>query len=119
MEKFANYLAAFDGTGEWTQIRPLFDDLFHRDCVVVTADGELNKEQWAEMAKGLVENRATVSGFEVTGEEDDALYYKLTVHVGEDDPLHMTAKGTVKDGQLVRVEPVDPAAYSRLVERSE
>ncbi|MFQ5930643.1 MAG: hypothetical protein ACE5MK_13195 [Acidobacteriota bacterium] len=118
MEKFAKYLANIDGTRNWTQIRPLFDDLFHPDCVIVTPEGEFNKEQWAQMAKGLVEKGATAYDFEVTGEEGDSFYYKLTITVGEDEPLHPTAKGTVKDGQLVRVEPVDPAVYSRMIERS-
>ena len=52
MEKFSTYLAAFDGTSEWADIEPLFDDLFHQDLVVTTADGEMNREQWAGMAKG-------------------------------------------------------------------
>jgi len=118
MEKFEKYLAAFDGTNEWAAIWPLFDDLFHSELVVVTADGEMDKEQWASMAKGLAERRATVSGFEVTGEDGGSLYYRLTINVGDDEPLQMQAKGTVKDGQLVRVEPVDPEAYSEMVERS-
>lgn len=118
MEKFAKYLAAYDGTRKWPEIQPLFDDLFHPDCVYVTADGELTKEQWAEMAKGLAAKGATASDFEVTGEDADTFYYKLTLSLGEDEPLHLTAKGTLKDGQIVRVEPVDPAAYSAMVQRS-
>ena len=54
MKKFEKSLAAIDGTKEWSDIRPLFDDVFHPDCVFVTADGDFSKEQWAEMAKGLV-----------------------------------------------------------------
>ena len=64
MEKFTKYLAAIDGSPEWSEVRP------------------------------------------------------LTLRVGEAEPLHLTAKGTIKDGQIMRVEPVDPAAYSTMVERS-
>ncbi len=118
MEKFKKYLAAYDGAAEWSQVQPLYDDLFHAYCVFVTAEGELNKAQWAEMTKGLAAKGAVASGFEVTGVEQDSFYYKLTIAVGEDEPLHLTAKATVKDEQLIRIEPVDPALYSTMVERS-
>ena len=78
----------------------------------------MNKEQWGNMIKGLVEKGAIASGFEVTGKEGDAFYYNFTIKVGESDPMHPTAKGTVKDGQIIRVEPVDQAVYSTMVERS-
>ena len=118
MEKFAKYLAAIDGTAQWSKVKPLFDDLVHDDCVFITADGEMNKDQWAKMIQGLVEKGAIASGFEVTGEEGDAFYYTFTLAVGESEPLHPTAKGTVKDGRIIRVEPVDQAVYSTMVERS-
>ena len=118
MESFAKYLAEFDGSAEWSKVRPLFEEVFHPDCVFLTADGELNTEQWAEMAKGLTERAAVVSGFEVTDEQDDTIFYQLTLAVGDDEPLQMTAKGTLLDGRLIRVEPVDPAVYSTMVERS-
>ena len=118
MEKFEKYLAAFDGAADWSQIEPLFDDLFHPDLLVLTADGEMDRTQWAEMAKGLADRGATVSGFEVTDEADDTILYRLTIHVGDDDPMHLQARGTVVRGQLARVEPMDPDAYSEMVDRS-
>lgn len=117
MDKFVKYISAIDGTRSWSDIKPLFNDLFHPSCVFVTADGELNREQWAEMAKGLVSKRATASDFEVTGKDDDSFYYKLTVTV-EGNSMLLTARGTTKDGQVIRVEPVDPGSYSDLVEKS-
>jgi hypothetical protein len=32
--------------------------------------------------------------------------------------VHPSSKLTFKDGQVIRVEPVDPAAYSQLVQNS-
>lgn len=118
MESFAKYLAEFDGTAEWSEVRPLFDAVFHPDCTFVTAEGELNTQQWAEMAERLTERSAVVSEFAVTAEEDDSIYYSLVLAVGDDDPLKMTARGTIRDGQLIRVEPVDPDVYSTMVRRS-
>lgn len=118
MERFETYLEAFDGTRGWAEIRPLFDDAFHPDAVFVTADGEMNKEQWAEMAKGLADRGAVASDFEITGGEGDTIYYKVTITAGDDEPLHLAATGTLEDGRLIRVEPMDPAAYSTMIERS-
>lgn len=118
MQKFENYLAAFDGSAVWDEVFPLFDDLFHPDLTVVTADGQMNKDEWGEIAKGLTDRGAVVSGFEITGEEDEAIVYQLTIEVGDDEPIQMQARGTIRDGQLVHVAPMDPDAYSEMVERS-
>lgn len=117
-DKFETYLAAYDGTNDWDAIGPLFDALFHPEAVFVTADGELNKAQWAEMARNLTAKGATVSDFELTGEEADSFYYRVTINMGDDEPMHLTAKGTVREGQLALVEPIDPGAYSAMVDRS-
>lgn len=119
MEKFKRYLDAYDGSAGWDEIRPLFDDLFHDDLVVVTADREMNKEQWAEMAQGLVARHATSSDFEITAESDDTIEYRLTLEVGDDDPIHMQAKATIVDGQIARVEPANPDAYSEMIDRAD
>ncbi len=118
MEKFATYLAAYNGTAQWNEVQHLFDNLFHPDCIFVTADSQLNKGQWAEMARGLAEKGAIASDFEVSREEGESFYYKVTISVGEEEPMHLRAKGTIKDGQIIRVEPVDPSAYSEMVGRS-
>jgi hypothetical protein len=117
MEKFAKYLATVDGTKTWAEVGPAFDEAFHPDAVIVTADAEFDKEQWADMAKGLVEKGAVAADFRVTGQEGNSYYYEVTVTVA-DEAMHMIAKGTLEDGRLVRVEPVDPDLYTALVERS-
>jgi hypothetical protein len=119
MEKFERYLAAVDGSTDWATVQPLFDDAFDDECVFVTADGEMNKQQWAEMAKGLVAKRSAVSDLEISAQGDDTIVYKLTVTPSGGEPMHLAAKGTVRDGRLLRVEPVDPSAYSEMVHRSQ
>jgi hypothetical protein len=118
MEKFEAYLGAFDGSPGWAEVEPLFDDAFHPDLVVVTADGELDKDQWKAMAEGLAERGAVVSDFEVKSEDAGSAYYKVTISVEGEEPMHLTAKAALEDGRLLRVEPVDPAAYSDLVDHS-
>jgi len=118
MEKFARYLAAVDGTNDWATIGPLFDDAIAPDCIFVTDEGEHDKTYWTGVVKGLVEKGAVASDLEVTRQEGDVAYYHLTITIGDDEPLDMAAKGTLRDGRLTRVEPIDPAVYSRMVERS-
>jgi hypothetical protein len=50
--------------------------------------------------------------------EGDLIYYKLTITLPEGEPMRLAAKGTVKDDQVIRVEPMDPAVYSTMVARS-
>ena len=118
MERFSKYLAAVDGSNGWDTVGPLFYDAFDPDCVVITADGEYDRDGWAAMAKGLVDKGASASGFEITREEGETAYYHVTVNVPGAEPMRLTAVGTLRDGRMVRVEPVDPAAYASLVERS-
>lgn len=116
MEKFATYLAAVDGTNDWATVKPLYDDAFDADCVFVTADGEHDKASWSVMVQGLLERRAVASDFEITHQDGDLVYYQLTVTVPGEEPLHTKARGTLKDGRLVRVEPLEPEQYSTMVE---
>ena len=118
MEKFAAYLAAVDGTNDWATIKPLYDDAFDDDCVWITADGEHDKASWSVMVQGLVELGAVASDFEVTHQEGDVAYYQLSVTIPGEEPMNTKAKCTLKDGRLLRVEPVDPEQYSHLVETS-
>lgn len=118
MERFAKYLAAVNGTNDWSVIGPLFNDAFDDECVFTTAEGEFSKTQWAEMVRGLTQRSATVSGYEVTADDGDTVFYKLTVNFPDGDPMHLAAKGTLRDGRLLRVEPMDPSKYSAMVAQS-
>lgn len=117
MEKLARYLAAVDGSNDWATVQPLFDDAFDPGCVFVTADGEYDKAAWSERVKALIEKGAVASGFEILRQEGDSATYRLTLTVGG-DRLDMSAVGTLRDGRILRVEPVDPAVYSEMIERS-
>ena len=118
MDKFTTYLAAVDGSNDWSTIGPLFMDAFDPDCVVVTAAGEVDRDGWASMAQGLVASGASISDFEASAPTGDSFVYKMTLNVPGEQPLSLAARGTLKDGRLFRVEPVDPAQYSALVDRS-
>lgn len=117
MEKLQRYMAAFDGSTDWSTVEELFEDAFHDDAVFVLPDGELNKQQWAELSKRLRARGAVASGFEVTKSEGDSIWYEVTVTQSGEEPLHLAARGTVRDGQMIRVEPLDPSAYSAMVQR--
>lgn len=42
----------------------------------------------------------------------------MTLTFPDGEELHPSSKVTIKDGQVVRVEPVDREAYSKLVKNS-
>ena len=113
----ATYLAAVDGSNDWATVQPLFDDAFDAGCVFVTADGEYDKAAWMERVRALVEKGAVASGFEILRQEGDSATYKLTLTVGG-DRLSMSAVATLGDGRIARVEPIDPAVYSEMIDRS-
>ena len=115
MEKFGRYFEAFSAADDWSDVQPAFNDVFHPDLRVVTPDGELDKGQWEETVRGLVAKGATASDFTVGKEEGDTVYYSMTLTLPDGQQLHASSKITIKDDQVVRIEPVDPATYSRLV----
>lgn len=114
-EKFAAYFDANDGSRDWARIEPLFDDLFHDDCVFITADGELGKGDWAEMASRNVAQGISASNFEITADDGKTLSYNVTITMADGEALDLTQKGTISGAQLIRIEPEDPSALSRLV----
>jgi hypothetical protein len=116
MEKFRPYFEAFSTATDWSEVRPAFNDVFHPDLLVVTPDGELNKGQWEETVKGLLVNGVKATDFVVAKEEGDTVYYGMTLTFPDGEQLHPSSKVTIKDGQVIHLEPVDPAAYSKIVQ---
>ena len=112
-DKLRAYFAAADGTSSWDSMKPLFDEAFHPDLEMVTPDGTHSKDGWEQVAKGLSEQGAKVSDLELS-EQGDTIYYQTTITMKDGTTMKPSAKGTLKDGQLIRVEPVDPDVYSTL-----
>ncbi len=115
-DKLTRYFDAMDGSHGWEDIAPLYDEVMHDDVVIVTADGDRTKEQWAETVRGLLAKGARVSDVEMTEPAGDEFHYKLTITVG-DTVMNPASKATIKDGRLARVEPVDPGVYSEIAAR--
>lgn len=90
--------------------------MFHPDLRVVTPEGELDKGQWEDTVKGLLVNGVKTTDFEITREEGDTVHIGMTLSFPNGEQLHPSSKVTVKDGQVVRVEPVDPETHSKLVQ---
>jgi hypothetical protein len=115
-DKLGAYFASVNGTNEWDTIEPLFNAVMHDDVVFVTADGEQDKAAWMKAVQGLIAKGATASGYDVSKKEDGAFYYKVTITMSDGTVMEAASKGMVKDGMMVRVEPVDPEVYSKLSE---
>ena len=115
-EKFRRDFEAFSSATDWSEVQPAFNDAFHPDLRVVTPEGELDKGQWEETVRGLPVKGVKTTDFEVAREEGDTVYYGMTLTFPNGEQLHPSSKVTIKDGQVVRVEPVDPETYSKLVQ---
>ena len=114
MHQFAKYLHAIDGTRTWSEIEPLFDDAFDASATFVTADGEVDLAHWKQMAHALVDRGTVISDFQITTSDGETAVYSLTLTAPGGDPLQMAATAQLRDGKVARVEPTDPATYSRL-----
>ena len=76
----------------------------------------MNKGQWEETVKGLLVKGVSATGFEVAKEEGDAVFYSMALAFPDGEQLRPSSKVTIKNGRVIRVEPVDPAVYSRLAQ---
>jgi hypothetical protein len=61
----------------------------------------------------LIKKGIKTSNCEISKKEGDAFYYKVTLTIG-DKVMEPASKGMVKDGKLIRIEPVNPGIYSNL-----
>ncbi|MCP4303687.1 MAG: hypothetical protein GY788_02170 [bacterium] len=114
MQTLADYFGKMDGTVSWTDVEPLFNAAMHDDCVFVTADGEVTKDKWAGVVKGFLEKGVVASDYEPQPVVDGAFHYRVKLTLSDGTPMQLAAKGYIKDGKIVRVEPIDPEAYAQL-----
>ena len=114
MEKLRQYFEAF-GSADWNTVGPLFEDVFHDDLVIVTADGELGKDEWRTDVQRAVAAGTKISDIEMHRDTDDTFHYSATITEGDGKVIKISSTGTIKDGKLARVQPLDPAAYSQFV----
>ena len=116
IEKFRSYLEAFDGNTTWDSLRLLFEEIMHPDLTVVTADGTLTRDEWEQAIKGLLSKGTKASDIEIKADQDDTIYYQFKFTMSDGTTAQLSSKGTVKDGKLIHVEPVDPEVYSNLTQ---
>jgi hypothetical protein len=114
MTALANYFAGFTGDADWEALQPVFDAAFHPELVVVTGDGERTRDQWVEAVKGLLAQHTRASDFSVAREDGVTIDYRVTLTKGDGSVFHASSRGFFKDGQIARVEPVDPEAIKNI-----
>ena len=116
MEKIREYLKAFNRSATWDLVEPIFNELMHQDLQVVTADGVLNKAEWGQVIQGLLVRGFEASEIEVGEQQDDVIHYQMTMTMIDGTVLKPASKGTIRDGQLVRIEPIAPEVYSAITQ---
>ena len=114
-ETFRTYFEAFTGDASWDDIAPHFEKLFHDDLIVVTPNGEVDKAGWAQAVKSLLDAGVRVSVGSMR-ENGNTIYYSATIAKNDGTSMKPGSKGYVRDGKLVRVEPMLPTAYAKIMD---
>ena len=110
---FRNYFAAFTGSATWDDLKPHFDLVFHEDLIVKTANGEIDRDGWEMAVKGLLASgsKGKIDSIRFDGE---TLFYAGTISLDDGSTMRPLSKGTVKDGKLILVEPMNPMEYTSI-----
>ncbi len=114
-DDFKAYFATADGTATWDSMKPHFDWVFHDDLVVVTADGEIDRARWAAAVQKMLAAGDKISDADVHTHTDGAIHYTGTLTEGDGTVIKIDSTARIKDGKIVRIEPLDPATYSKMI----
>ena len=94
----------------------LFDQTFHPDITVATAQMVMDRKRWKEVVRALVERHATVSDVEVKTSDGSHSSYRMALEIDGAASLDLSAVARLRNGLVAHVEPTDPTAYAELVE---
>lgn len=108
------YLEAINGHTTWSELEPLFDQAIHKDIVLVSAQGDLNFEQWKQAVRGLLRKGAKSSDFRYFSPDANTAFYRVTLTLRDGSVLRPVSKGWFEDGKLIRIEPVDSSVYEKI-----
>lgn len=108
-----SYLESINGTNDWSAVQPHFEAVMHDEVIIVAADGEKDRSQWQAAVQGLLDKGAIIRDVTMVDGADESFHYQMTMTIG-DKEMKPASKATIKDGMLVRVEPVDPAQYAEM-----
>jgi len=100
MRKLAAYFAQFDGTEkEWDSVKPYFEDLFHKDCQIVTVtkagEGVTTYDEWAGFLKQSLERKADIQMTKLEDVGAGVIEYKAALKYPDRDPIHFASRGEV------------------------
>ena len=122
-EKLTAYFALFDGSPRvWEKdIAPEVNKIYHPDLVAVTSDGQIgDRDAIVAFVKEFTIGGGKVEDFSIIDDTNTAegkVHYKAQLVSGDGIDSFLDNVGTFKDGLLIRIEPADPDAYSRMLKR--
>ena len=113
--KLRKYFDAFSGFADWDDLAQHFEDVFHDELIVATPNGHVNKIGWMEAVKALLNENASINVISMR-ERGDKIYYSVTISKGDGTIVKPVSQGILKEGKLVRVEPMLPAEYAKITD---
>jgi hypothetical protein len=105
VDRYRAFLEAFDGSDQAPlKIDDLYENLFHKDFVLVTEEGEKNLADFKSFTKATAEagQRVEVESIEAVGPD----LISLSFHVIKNSSIVLVQRiATIKDGRIIRSDP--------------
>lgn len=112
-QAFRAYFDAFTGSASWEELEPHFEAVFHDDLVVKTANGELDRAGWKSAVQALLASGAK-GKVDSLRRDGDKIIYAATLTKADGTEMRPLSKGTIQDGKVIRVEPMNPIEYTNI-----
>ena len=116
VDRYREFLLAFDGSDQApSKVDDLYDDLFHKEFVFVTPEGEKNLSAFKSFNQGTTKagHRLEVDSIEAVGPDQ----ISLSFHVIKNSSILLLVEriATIKDGKVIRNAPEldDDTAYTQ------
>ena len=114
MARLVHYFESFTGTVSWADMSSIYDDLFHSDVAVHTAEGVKTCAEWREVVHKLVDGGLTASVQRVEVVGTDTLRYTVKLTYADGKVVEPTSIATFKDGKYWKHATEDKAMYSKI-----
>ncbi|CAB9499433.1 expressed unknown protein [Seminavis robusta] len=114
MRKLTKYFCCLGGEsgGRYdSHADEVFDDLFHKDVLIVGNAKTHNFDEWKDWYKRSIQDGLVFEMQKVVKTGPDSIVWTLLIHLENGTTLTHTAKGLFKDGKLIKTEPADPTVY--------
>ena len=123
MRKLTRYFGLLCPESVWdAEAERVFDDLFHPDVRIVGKRTNYNFTEWKKWYQHSIQNNLQVDMEHLQvlkAGQNCIIQWKISIHNPDNNTrVSHTAKGLFQNGQLIQTEPLDPAVYDIMTQKS-